>query len=164
MTRDADIKLILETDAIIQPLTGIGRYALELLRAFHSSEEFSDIKCLSRGRWYEPGSVIEEAASWENNTQQEPTEMGKPAWRGSPLRRAMRRVLPYVNQYNLKKNADSHIYHSPNYKLSPFAGKKVVTFHDLSLFLYPQYHPQDRTESHPCLGTTPHRSNRPRIA
>jgi len=144
LIRGAGIKLILETDAIIQPLTGIGRYALELLRVFQSSEEFSDIKCLNRGRWYEPGGVLEEAASWDNNPQKQAAEMVRPAWRRNPLRRVMGRLLPYINQHNLEKHADSHIYHSPNYKLSPFAGKKVATFHDLSIFLYPQYHPEDR--------------------
>ena len=144
MTQGAPIKLILETDAIIHPLTGIGRYTLELLQAFQSSDEFSDIKCLSRGRWYEPGNVIAEATSWGNKSQISAKNTGGSGWRRNPARRALGRLLPYVNQRNLKKHAASHIYHSPNYKLSPFPGRKIATFHDLSIFLYPKYHPEDR--------------------
>jgi glycosyltransferase involved in cell wall biosynthesis len=141
---NTSIRLILETDAIIQPLTGIGRYAMELLRAFLASDEFSDIRCFSRGHWHEPKAVMHSVnllreADGNTREQEPPTR-----WSGNSVKSLLRRVLPYVSQRRLDKYSDTHLYHSPNYRLSPFAGKKIATFHDLSLFLYPQYHPQDR--------------------
>ena len=144
MNQKDDIRLVLETDAIVHPLTGIGRYVLELLQAFSESNAISDLRCLSRGRWYEPARVIEEGNAIAANDPRLVGKAGGPRWRRNPARAVLRRMAPYFNQRNLEKLADSHLYHSPNYRLAPFKGRKVVTFHDLSLFLYPQYHPEDR--------------------
>jgi alpha-1,3-rhamnosyl/mannosyltransferase len=57
---------------------------------------------------------------------------------------AYRRIIPRYHNLRLRKLADSHIYHSPNFMLLPYPGRKVVTFHDLSILKYPQYHPHDR--------------------
>jgi alpha-1,3-rhamnosyl/mannosyltransferase len=140
LAQNTGIRLILETDAITHPLTGIGRYALELLQAFHGSAEFIDIRCLSRGRWYDAARVIAEGNALSSNN-------GKaigPINSRNRARAALGRLVPYINQRKLEKLSDSYIYHSPNYRLSPFKGRKIATFHDLSLFLYPQYHPENR--------------------
>ena len=128
MQEKKDIKLILETDAIMHPLTGIGRYAMELLWAFLDSDEFSDIRCFSRGHWHEPKAVI-------HNVKFPPEQEFSTRWSGNSVKSLLRRALPYVSQRRLDKYSDTHLYHSPNYRLSPFAGKKIATFHDLSLFL-----------------------------
>ncbi len=117
---------------------------MELLRAFLASDEFSDIRCFSRGRWHKPDTVIRSL-----NLPREPGGTGgenmHPArWNHNSVKSLLKRMLPYLSQRKLNKYAGTHIYHSPNYRLSPFAGKKIATFHDLSLFLYPQYHPEDR--------------------
>ena len=144
MSQNSGIKLILETDAIVHPLTGIGRYVLELLQAFQRSEDFSDLRCLSRGRWYDPQTVINQGSALVQTTEGSQGQSRGQRWNRNPARAVMRRLVPYLNQRSLEKLAGSHIYHSPNYKLAPFSGKKIATFHDLSLFLYPQHHPADR--------------------
>ena len=144
MNQTDKIRLVMETDAIVHPLTGIGRYVLELLQAFNESDAIADLRCLSRGRWYKAARVIEEGNAIAAADSRLVGEETRPRWRRNPARAALRRLAPYFNQRSLEKLPDSHLYHSPNYRLSPFKGKKVATFHDLSLFLYPQYHPEDR--------------------
>jgi alpha-1,3-rhamnosyl/mannosyltransferase len=45
---------------------------------------------------------------------------------------------------NTLSNYKNHIFHNPNYYSAPFDGVSVVTFHDLSMYLWPQTHPISR--------------------
>jgi alpha-1,3-rhamnosyl/mannosyltransferase len=64
----------------------------------------------------------------------------------SPLAvRAYSRVSPLLYWYRLRHHRD-YLFHSPNYFLPPFPGPAVATFHDLSVFRYPQFHPPARVE------------------
>ena len=137
------IKLILETDAIIQPVTGIGRYAFELLKSFHSSPDIEALRCIDRGLWKRPGSILETFE--RENTQ--PTIPSPPErWHKNPVKAALRKLLPLVQGLQLAGYASEYIYHSPNYRLMPYKGKSVVTFHDLSLIRHPELHPEDRLD------------------
>lgn len=45
----------------------------------------------------------------------------------------------------LKRKSDA-IFHSPNFHLPRYINKSVVTIHDLSYLLFPEYHPRARVE------------------
>jgi alpha-1,3-rhamnosyl/mannosyltransferase len=50
---------------------------------------------------------------------------------------------PLAKSVVLRKQP-SHIYHSPNYYIPPAIKHAVATFHDLSIFHWPQFHPTGR--------------------
>jgi alpha-1,3-rhamnosyl/mannosyltransferase len=54
------------------------------------------------------------------------------------------RIAPYIYQHRLKPFSAEYIFHSPNFMLPLFDGKKVATFHDLSVLKYPEFHPESR--------------------
>ena len=134
---------ILETDAIIRPLTGIGRYALELVKAFRVSPDIQDLRCFSRGQWRSPEKIVKDS---QEMTQ--PVEMlqntSPSRWTRNPAKILLKRLLPLLQQQVLRKYGDQYLYHSPNYRLIPFPGRKIATFHDLSLLKFPEFHPLDR--------------------
>ena len=45
------MKIILATDPVFWPLTGIGKYTLELARRLSSNPRIADIKFFNLGRW-----------------------------------------------------------------------------------------------------------------
>lgn len=139
------IRLIFETDAIIPPVTGIGRYARELLMAFIGSPEIEDLRCFSRGRWQSPQSLAEEERTANGGGEDSDTQgTWRPRWARRIFRETGARLQLTLQRQLLSRYAKSHLYHSPNYRLTPYAGLKVVTFHDLSVLKFPHFHPESR--------------------
>ncbi len=144
------MKVILATDPIFWPLTGIGRYTFELAKKFSLDPRVSDIRFFNMGRW-------QESTEFEQFGNESKPESPNPNIKGSSfgfLRRSLSknqvvvkvysRITPYLYGRRLKPFSKDHIYHSPNFMLPPYAGKKVTTFHDLSIFKYPEFHPEAR--------------------
>lgn len=134
------MKVLLDISAVTSPLSGIGRYALEMARHLPRCGEVSKVSYL-RGR--------EVGDSW--SVTQEPA--AEPA---DGIRKGMRAMLPYrflLRPYR-RMRAQSlaqrlhpfsdHVFFSPNFSMPPVAGPSIVTLHDLSVFHFPHFHPRDR--------------------
>lgn len=134
------MKVLLDVSSVTPPLSGIGRYALELARHLPAAEGISTIRYLRNGQ------VIDEFAIGNAGA-------GAPA---SRWRQAIKPLLPYklllgpYREYKARVLAESlgsyadYIYYSPNFSAPPVSGLSVVTLHDLSVFHFPHFHPQDR--------------------
>ncbi|PCE21884.1 transcription elongation factor GreAB [Paraburkholderia acidicola] len=119
------MKVVLAVDAIRPPLTGIGRYTWELATHFHRSTELDNLRLLFGSRWIDdPASLL-----LPQPRQRKPRWLFDPGW----LRR--RRV---------RSGLRGHLFHSPNYFLPPEVDEGIVTVHDLSVFKYPETHPDER--------------------
>lgn len=146
----AELKLLLEVDALSPPLAGIGRYVLALLQQFDDSTEFEDIQCFRRGRRLTPTAALRAANSRPADvTAHKSTDAKNPRkalkrWLIPPAKALLRPLLPALEKRALRDLAESHIYHAPNFRLAPFAGRKIVTFHDLSVLTLPEFHPRER--------------------
>ena len=131
------MKILFATDLIRFPLTGIGRYALELARRLPDRPEieavrfFDGLRFVTRPRMPPPGGAGATAVlrGW--------------ALRSEWVVAAYRRLTPAWRRMMLRRHGD-HLYHSPGYFLPPFPGPKVATFHDLSHVRWPQCHPPGR--------------------
>ena len=134
------MKILLDVSAVTQPLSGIGRYGLELaahLPAQPGVEEVIYLRGDHVQRVFDPGALEVAGSS------------GK--WR-----RAIRRTLPYglvLGPYRQRrarglahklKAYSDYIFYSPNFSVPPVEGRSVVTVHDLSVFHFPRFHPRDR--------------------
>lgn len=129
------MKVILSVDAIRQPLTGVGRYTLELARHLAAIPEL-DLTFLQ-------GDVLLETLP--------------AAVSGHPLVPVVREMLSgfslptsiyrhyqgYRRARALRGENDA-LLHGTNYYLPAFPGRSIVTIHDVSVFTSPQYHRPDR--------------------
>lgn len=132
----ARMNVILNVDAITAPLTGIGRYALELARGLRRHADINALRLYSAYRWVD-----------------DPEE----ALRANRTIATLRRSLPFksaaLEAYTQLRAAMFRVHarkmrdwlmHTPNYVLMPFAGPAVTTVHDLSWLNFPETHPLER--------------------
>lgn len=130
------MRVIFNVDAITAPLTGIGRYALELARGLAHHEAIEELKLYSAYRWVD-----------------DPAE----ALAANRTIAAIRRNVPFKTQalelYQQIRGAlfrmhtrrmKGFLLHTPNYVLMPFDGPTLTTVHDLSWLSFPEAHPVER--------------------
>lgn len=131
------MKVVLATDPVRFPLTGIGRYTFELAQGL-SQAALADLRFMQAGR-IRPSlpSVPDE----------------QPLSRGPWLRRMLQRqdwALRLHGHWHAHRQARTmaalphHVFHSPNFYLPPTAGPGVVTLHDLSCYDWAHCHPPQR--------------------
>ncbi|WP_077174861.1 glycosyltransferase family 4 protein [Yersinia proxima] len=132
------MRVVFSTDAIKYPLTGIGRYTYELARQLQSNDDISELLFLQ-------GRKI---------SRDLPTVQAKPN-AASGLKNALKNSVIVNELYRLSgswlksfalRPYQSCIYHSPNFFIPPRVDNTVATFHDLSIFKWPQCHPVNRVQ------------------
>ncbi|QHG63854.1 glycosyltransferase family 4 protein [Pseudomonas putida] len=126
------MKLILSVEPVRFPLTGIGRYTYELATRLQRSSEITDLQFFA-GRRFLP--ALPTAAEQSDAVH----GLKRFVQKNALAVEAYRRLMPYLRKRALKGYED-HLYHSPNYYLPPFAGRRVATFHDLSPFTWAHCH------------------------
>ena len=130
------MRVIFNVDAISAPLTGIGRYALELARGLAQHAAIEELRLYSAYRW------VDDPAH---------------ALAANRTIAALRRNVPFKTQalelytqlrgglFRLHtRRLRGWLLHSPNYVLMPFEGPALTTVHDLSWLSYPDAHPVER--------------------
>ena len=135
-TVDVVMKVILNVDAVTAPLTGIGRYALELARGLATHPAITDLRLYSAYQW---------------------VDKPEDALRSNRTIALLRRRIPFRTQalefYARARSAlfnfhtrrlNGFLLHTPNYVLMPFDGPGISTVHDLSWLSYPETHPVER--------------------
>lgn len=135
------ISLIFATDGITAPLSGIGRYALELATGLAARPQIERLRCFSFARWVEP-PVRGEVQKLDVSAQDR-VRAALAANRAAV--RIYHLLMPGLSRWQLRGEGGA-LFHSPNYLLPPFPGRSVATVHDLSHVLYPQFHPAARVD------------------
>lgn len=126
------MKVILNVEPIRFPLTGIGRYTYELARALRASGSIDELKLFSTTRFLQE---LPRSGSKDNPTH----GLKRLVQKSYMVMEAYRLLMPWLRSQALRKHGD-YIYHSPNFFLPVFPGKKVATFHDLSPFTWSECH------------------------
>lgn len=120
-------KLILSSEAIQPPLTGIGRYTWELARRLPDMLGKDNIRFYHQGCWVaDPASLLDPTRP---NIRRNWLQRQEPSW---------------ARTTRLKWACRGKIFHGPNYFLPACADIGVATIHDLSVFKYPETHPIER--------------------
>lgn len=135
---DAAIQLIFAVDAIVHPLTGIGRYAFELARRLPQVPGIRSVRFLDSVRF-----VFVPPPETPKVRTQAARSLRAFVLRTLPAVAAYRTLSPLLGWMRLRRFEDC-IYHGPNYFLPPFPGPSLVTFHDLSHVRWPECHPPER--------------------
>ncbi len=137
---DQSVKVLLDATAVTAPLSGIGRYTLELARHLPTTAGITGVSYLR-------GDRVEEG--FDAGAIPAPTPAGgfrqwlKPLLPYNLLLGPYRRRRARMLAHSLSGYSD-HIYYSPNFSVPPVSGLSVVTLHDLSVFHFPDFHPRDR--------------------
>jgi glycosyltransferase involved in cell wall biosynthesis len=143
------MQVILGSDAIHRPLTGIGRYALELARHLRELPEVERLDFFSMGRWqtWQDLEACEmPVVPMDGPTNASPPKTLRSVLAGNALAvKAYGVLTPALYAWRLRHRADA-LFHSPNYFLPPHSGPRVATIHDLSHLWHPQFHPQVRVD------------------
>ncbi len=134
------MKLLLDVSGVTRPLSGIGRYAVELARRLPGSPGVEAVAFLRGGAVtadFDPEAVAAPADAAALRSRLRPLlpyRLVLGPWRRRRARALARRLEPWRE----------YIYHSPNFSMPPLQSPAVVTLHDLSVFHFPQFHPRDR--------------------
>ena len=137
------LDVILGADSISAPLTGIGRYALELARGLAQHPAVARTRYFSLGRWVELPQLMQADAGTAQQAQLRTLRSVLAGNRAAV--QAFRLLMPPLQRLRLRGQQGA-IYHSPNFFLPPFTGRTVTTVHDLSHHIYPQFHPPTRVD------------------
>ncbi len=146
--------LILNTESLRPPLTGIGSYTLNLLRQFAKTPAFEQVRCFNGVAWYDANEQLRlatTASPGEGDSkvavrQLTLTDRIRQKVRGVPGAYKLRTALLNRRFRNAGQLVSGTVYHEPNFILKNYNGPTVTTVHDLSFILYPQYHPKERVD------------------
>ncbi len=130
------MKVIVSTDAIRYPLTGIGRYTFELINELQHldlADELLFFKQLMVQKNISP--VMANPSSGQG--------MISFLKRSNLLVDTISTLYPLAQGLALRKYKD-YIYHSTAYYLPALHTKSIATFHDISTFTCPEFHPEAR--------------------
>lgn len=133
------MRVILNVDAITPPLTGIGRYALELARGLRDAEDVDDVRFYSAYRWLNSAEAALGANAVLASLRQH-----------LPLKSLALRGYFWMRQRAFdrlaKQRYRNYLLHSPNYMLFRHVGPSIATLHDFSWVHFPEYHPRERID------------------
>lgn len=137
-------KVIMAVDAIHRPLTGIGRYAYEMCVGLQGSPEISELSYFAHGRWVDDPLAGLDAGQTEPQNTPTPRRSLRQRLALSPLAvKLYQRTIPTLSNWRLKSYRD-WLFYTPNFILPPVTGKAVATFHDVSVYAHPEFHPASR--------------------
>lgn len=110
-------------DALSPQLSGIGRYTWELCKGLAARKDLSSL------RFYAGNSLIEDPSQLLSHGYD---------------RRRYPRLLRSAHRWHARTTLRRTLVHGPNYFLPPDAERGIITVHDLSIFRYPETHPESR--------------------
>lgn len=141
------MKIIINTESLTPPLTGIGNYTLNLLSRLLDLQEIKVLECFSGQSFMPPEKAIA-------NCMLPMEPLSAPDWSRSYRLRSILRKVPlayrtraFLHDYKLRQNTKrraDYIYHEPNFILKNHQGPCITTVHDLSFIHYPEHHPVER--------------------
>lgn len=137
------MRVVMNVTSMAGNKTGIGHYTSELLKALRSTGEVE----LSEF----PHPVLSQLRTALGGGPKPTASVTKPVCTGAPklkkTRAPLRFAWRFVNSVystTLFKRSRYDLYHEPNFVPLPGRLPTVVTVHDLSPVLYPEWHPEER--------------------
>lgn len=146
------MKLLLNTESLRPPLTGIGNYTFHLVKELTQNSAIESFHCFDGQRFLGPEQTLQQyEAAAAGYHQASPTFKAASSRLNSIARRVpgAYRARQKLRDLRLLLQTRQHrdfVYHEPNFILKNHPGPKVATIHDLSFIHYPQFHPIERVE------------------
>lgn len=142
------MKLVIGGDALLGPPTGIAQYTSNLVDNLINRPEIDELKLLAYGFLLS----AEQARSKAEKRQPGDSSAGSTkvsstfgtirgiAARNAFVVRAYEKAYTLMSRRSLRRYGTGDIFHSPNYLLPPFPGRRIVTILDLSTIRFPEHH------------------------
>jgi len=139
------MKLLINTESLLPPITGIGTYTLNLLKQYEGHKDFEAIECFSGHRFSTAaqaiaGTEVDSGSSKLNKKRGSINHILRGSILAYRAREKLRNSLLRLKAGKLK----GFVYHEPNFILKHHRGPAVATIHDLSFISHPQHHPAKR--------------------
>ncbi|EWY36494.1 elongation factor GreAB [Skermanella stibiiresistens SB22] len=132
------MKVILNVESIVPPVTGIGRYTSEILAGLLARGHGAEVHCFSHFNWVDARRVINASGVSAGGNRV------RPFLRSVPYAYDLRCVARNAVFKRSARKFTGAVYHEPNYILKPYDGPCVVNCHDLSFLHFPEHHPAER--------------------
>ncbi|MDH0156404.1 glycosyltransferase family 4 protein [Stutzerimonas stutzeri] len=144
------MKLLLNTESMRPPLTGIGNYTYHLIRELNGLGLLDEFTCFDGQRFHDAETAIQRydraARDYHQNDTQSASHRFTPLVRRLPLAYRMRQAIRDLRLLRQRQAHSGFIYHEPNFILKKHAGPTIATIHDLSFSHYPEFHPKERVD------------------
>jgi alpha-1,3-rhamnosyl/mannosyltransferase len=139
------LKIVFNATAVEHPLTGVGSYALNVLKRLLLHPQVEQVLCIKGARLVCPYQLVEKIESPSSANHPEKFDvLCKPWLKKIPYARVM------VNAFRLKclleklRTAKGAVFFEPNYIVQQRCLPFVPVIHDLSHFHFPGFHPKER--------------------
>ena len=141
------MKIVLGCDPLLQPLTGLGHYTHQLGLGLNQHSDIGELDLFAHGKFFDhellKRNSFSETISKSNNGLLSKVRAFLAS--SNNVVKFYQKSIPYVSQFALRNHSD-FLFHSPNFILPPFDGRKVTTIHDLSTIKFPHFHPAVRVD------------------
>lgn len=143
------MKVLMGTESLRPPLTGIGNYTLNLLKEFQTIPSVDAVDCFNGDRFSPASEVLKgHDCSTQPVSGVSPSGGWKTALRGSlrslPLAYRLKAAWSESRFRQGSRVRRDYVYHEPNFIIKPHDGPSVTTVHDLSFVSHPEFHPAER--------------------
>lgn len=149
------MKAVIYGDALVQPLTGIGVYTLQLLRHLTPLVGEDDLMVLKWGRLHHPRDVLDAMAPTPQRNKENTSRLkacisqalliARQKFAGlSGVSAAYYWLSRLISSYALRNYESQDVLLAPNFLMVKFPGKQIVTVADLSTEKHPDCHPKPR--------------------
>ena len=139
------MKVALNLHCLHPPLTGIGRYALNLLQQLLEHPEVEEVAGVSQRGWHSRRELVELVSHGRGYEPLLPAgTAGLALLRRLPGRGRLRNWLAQCRTWRERSRYEGFVYWEPNYLLLPLSNPALATVSDLSHLRYPEFHPAFR--------------------
>lgn len=121
------MNVVVSVDALVPPITGVGRYTRELVARLPKCEGVDRVRFWRAHVWVPSVESFTADPRWHTRRSRIPGPLRPWYWR-----RALR----------------GSVFHAPNFFLPAEADIGVITVHDLSVLRFPQTHPEERIRAY----------------
>ncbi|MFC1835273.1 glycosyltransferase family 4 protein [Thermodesulfobacteriota bacterium] len=139
------LNILLSTESLRPPMTGIGYYTLNLLQLLRSHPCINSVICFPSNAEQITGKEYEKKSFQtriRNNLSTRFREIGR-SLPGTYLLDFWLRSRRFQHWSRTHKHS---VYHEPSYILKSYLGPSVVTVHDLSHVHFTEFHPKERVK------------------
>lgn len=133
----ASADVVFGVESIRAPLTGIGRYALELAKGLFGHQRIDRLRLYSASGW------VKDPKAFLSHVPASRLGAGTFVRSRFPVIRAYQAARFGYARWTLRGERQA-LFHSPSFILPAFPGRTVATVHDLSHVRFPEFHPAPR--------------------
>lgn len=141
------MKVVLGCDPLLAPLTGIGHYTQQLGAELIKSDQVNKLELFAHGKFYGHelllGSENPAGSQKVNGTLW--TALRSNLASSNLAVSLYSKFIPLIEKRALRHKGE-YVFHSPNFMLPSHGGKRIVTIHDLSTIVHPEFHPSSRVK------------------